>query len=461
MRREIRNQSLMLLCALTLVLMVILVQIRLACAADQVLPANPRSPFQIVANDGTPIDVSGSYGSICTRDGEVVFDGSSTKYTPFYSEVANMVNGTHLSTYTLAYHYDEALRPETLSVASGLRNFKANSGAKMTTTLLPGPAQQTIYDAFGEYHGALFAYNFRTGEVYSSVSIPTGQSGNEEDSYLDDRIRNPYASGSTFKIATLVCALSQNPDLKNYTYTCDGNHEVVQGADITCGRAHSGPLTMSDAIGYSCNCYFASLIEQLDVEKTCDILEDLGINTLGKRKEGKIDELVYKKGVSKFASNRSSDQIWKLIGPGSTVSLVDMAKMAGAISNGGSCAVPYIVESIYDPNDEVYTYTAPEADIETLVSPKVAEMLKPMWSNAVDNHYNNRLNPKITLAKTGTSEHTDNKTGDEYNNRLLLGVIEEYDTAFMLVVEHLPSGDTKIMDIANTLLQVLEEAALT
>jgi membrane peptidoglycan carboxypeptidase len=214
---------------------------------------------------------------------------------------------------------------------------------------------------------------------------------------------------------------------------------------------------MSDALGKSCNCYFASLVEQLDVDDACDTLEELGIDTLGKRKEGKINELVYKKGTATFVNNTSSQHIWKLIGPGSDISLVDMAKIAGAISNNGSCAVPYLVESIYDPNDEVYTYQNQEAKMEALVQPEVAEILKPIWSNAVDKYYRNRLDSRITLAKTGTSENTVNETGEEYNNRLLLGVVDEYQTAFMLVVEHLPAGNNKIMDIANTLVQVLDE----
>lgn len=458
MRSEIRNQGFMIFISFTLVLMTILVQARLIAASDQVTLVNPRSPFQITEDDGIPITVAGAYGSICTMDGEVVYDGSTTKYAPFYPTIANVYKGLHLSEYTLAWYHAEALKPESLNVLGGLHNYKANSGVRMTTTLLPGPAQQVLYDAFGEYNGALFAYNYVTGEVYSMLSVPAAQFGDEEDKYLINRNCGVYTPGSTMKIVTLVCALTQNPELQNYTYTCTGTHEVPNGKAITCDYVHYGPLTMSDAIGHSCNCYFASLIEQLDVDKTCDILDDLGINSLGKYKTDYIDLIPYRKGIAQFEKNNSSQHIWKLIGQGSEVNLIDMARLAGAIANGGSSAVPYLVDSIYDPNDEVYTLSNPEAKMVDLVSTRTAELLKPMWSDAVKNHYSNRLDHRITLAKTGTAEYKD-KAGSEYHNRLLMGVVEEYNTAFILVVEHLPAGNSKIMDIGNTLVQVLHEAS--
>ena len=64
----------------------------------------------------------------------------------------------------------------------------------------------------------------------------------------------------------------------------------------------------------------------------------------------------------------------------------------------------------------------------------------------------------MTLAKSGTSEHTDSATGEEYNNRLLVGVMEEHNVAFMLMVERLPAGDSLIVTIANTLAQVIDDA---
>lgn len=459
MRSEIRNQRLMVFIALTMVLMVILVQVRLFFAADEVKPVNPRSPFQVYTDDGTPVEVTGSFGSICTRDGEIVYDGIHTKYSLFYNVVGNVLNETHLSEFTLAYNYEKALMPETLSVMSGLHDFKANSGVRMTTTLLPGPVQQALYDSFGSYKGALFAYNYLTGEVYCMISVPSAQSGNEEDGYLLNRVRMPYTPGSTMKIVTLVCALTQDPALKDHTYTCTGVHKTPNGNQITCDFVH-GKLSMTQAVGKSCNCYFASLIEKMDVDKTCDILDELGINSLGKYRSGSINALSYIKGFAKFVNNTSDQHIWKLIGQGSEISLIDMSRMAGAIVNGGSCAAPYIVSSIYDPNDEVCTMSDPEVKMDQLVSPEAAAMLKPIWTEAVEENYK-KLDPRITVAKTGTSEYEDDSEAGEHHNRLLLGAIEEYNTAFMLVVEELPAGNSQIMDIANTLVRVLEEADLS
>lgn len=459
MRSEIRNQRLMSLIALSLVLMVIAVQVRLFFAADLVTPVNPRSPFQVYTDDGTPVEVTGSFGSIHTRDGELVFDGMNTKYTIFLNTVGSVRNEVHLSQGTLAFNYREALTPETLSVMSGLHNFKPNSGVQMTTTLLPGPVQQAIYDSFGEYYGAIYAYNYVTGETYCMLSVPSSaEKEPDDDGHFENRVRANFTPGSTMKIVTLVCALTQDPSLKEHTYTCSGSHKTPNGNEITCGSPH-GKLTMTQAVGKSCNCYFASLIEKLDVDKTCDILDGLGIDSLGKERTGYIGEISYSKGFAKFVNNTSGQHIWKLIGQGSEVNLIDMARMAGAIANGGSSAVPYLVENIYDPNDEIYTQTTPEPELEELVSPDVAAMLKPIWAQAVEENYK-KLDSRITLAKTGTAEYKD-ENGEKYHNRLLLGVVEEYNTAFMLVVVGLPAGNSLIMDIGNTLVQALDAADLS
>lgn len=462
MRSEIRNQPLIIVMAVLLAAIVVLVQVRLAFAADQVKPIDLSSPINIEVSGGEePITVTGNHGFISTRDGEVVFDGTATKYPALYAIVGNVKDGAHQNDYTLGYLYQEQMKPETLTVWGGIHTFDSDSGVEMRTTLLPGPAQQTLYEAFGGYHGALFAYNYVTGEVYTMLSVPSAQDGPEDDGHLTNRVRSVYTPGSTMKIVTLVCALTQDPDFQNYTYTCTGAHILSSGAEVTCGVAHSGPLTMSQAIGKSCNCYFASLIEQLDVDETCDILEEMGISPADKYGTGYIDKISYKKGIASFENNTSFSQIWKLIGQGSEVSLIDMARMAGAVMNGGSCAAPYIVQCIYNPNEDVFTEVAEAAEMDELVTPETAALLKPMWADAVANYYSSRVDSSITLAKTGTSEHIDDTTGEEYNNRLLLGVMEEYNTAFMLVVERLSPGDSKIMDIANTLAQVLREADLS
>lgn len=396
-------------------------------------------------------------GSVATRDGEIVYDGSSTKYPEFKATIANVASGSrgnHLSSNTLGKLYEQNLKVGDLTAKGGVMQYEGMEPRVMTTTLLPGAAQQRLREAFGDYNGALFAYNYKTGEIYTVLSLPT--------SHMENLAFGTYSSGSTMKVVTLVAALTQNPELQNFTYTCTGAFKPVSGKNITCDGKH-GKVDMTTAIGKSCNCYFAALIQELDVDTTRDILTSLGFNSIEDKKgTGSIGKLTYSTGFATFKATTSFDEIWKLIGQGNTVSLVDMARIAGAVANGGSSADPYVVQSIYDPNEDTYIIEGPTVNVSQLVDPDTADLLAGMWSEAVRKHYHTRkvpLDARVTYAKTGTAELTD-ADGKEYHNRLMIGAMEEYSVAFMLVTEHVPEGSTQIFTVANTLAQVIAEAGL-
>ena len=83
-----------------------------------------------------------------------------------------------------------------------------------------------------------------------------------------------------------------------------------------------------------------------------------------------------------------------------------------------------------------------------LVRDDAAVQTEQVWSDATEAYYRSgsrKLNEKITHGKTGTSEI------GEGNNRLIMGVMEEYDTAFVVIVEGLPAGDPLMIAIANVL----------
>lgn len=445
--------------AFLLAAIVVVTQYRLMLAVDYiVVPPPPTTAEGVVQEDqGTP-------GVVCSQDGEVIFDGSHTKYPEFYAIAANVNsgNGTHLSHHTIAYKYREELAIETLSVWGGMHSFVGRSGSKITTTLLSGESHAALREAFSGYQGALFAYDYVTGEVLISLSLPSAQTGTDTDGHLTNRVFGYHTPGSTMKMVTLICALTQNPELQDFTHTCTGTYKLPSGGEVTCEYDHGASLSMSDAIGHSCNCYFAALIGQLDVEETCEILQSLGFNTKEEKAlEDHIDRLLYRKGYAIFDSNTSFDSVWRLIGQGSTVSLVDMAQIAGAVANDGFAAKPYIIEEIYDPDKDIVTHQAAPGAMTELMRSSVADVLSELWHEAVEERYYTRKTPldnRVTLAKSGTSEHIDPVTGEEYNNRLLVGVMEEYDVAFMLMVERLPAGDSLIVTIANTLAQVIDDA---
>jgi cell division protein FtsI/penicillin-binding protein 2 len=55
----------------------------------------------------------------------------------------------------------------------------------------------------------------------------------------------------------------------------------------------------------------------------------------------------------KITDTASFKNVWSLVGQGQTlVNAADMAMIAGAVANGGKTAVPYIVESVTNPNKD-------------------------------------------------------------------------------------------------------------
>lgn len=441
MRSEKRKKILVYLMAALILLSIPAVYLRLSyCVVE--------APPQVLEK------ITGAYGTMTDREGNRIYGREGCSHDEYYNIIdGTRSNGNVDSTYTLAVKFGAELAAREVSLLSGYEAEQVKAdGANLATTLLPGSALTALREAFGEYDGAVFAYNYRTGEVYVMLSLPSVSPDKAPGGKSKNDNLGTYMPGSSFKPVASACALSQDPQLEHFTYTCTGAHRLADGTDITCGGAHGGPLTMADALGRSCNCYFAALIGQLDPEQVGKILDRMGITL---REEGtkvpmaRIDRILRETSSTVFQDPQRNQDVWSMIGEvGNTANLIDLACIAGAIVNGGSSAEPYLVASIYDPNEEEYTYQAEKGVMNGLILDSAAERTGQIWSEATEAYYRtgkNTLDSRISHGKTGTSEI------GEGNNRLILGVMEEYDTAFVVAVEGLSAGDPLMISIANVL----------
>ncbi len=437
MRSEIRKRYLMVCMAMLLAVAVVVAQVRLFRIPSQI---SPEKNSQIV------LRLTGSYGRITTRDGVDLYNGN-TCCAPVLSNLVGMApTGTHQIHNAIAYRYRSDLAPKSINAFSGYHGLVGLEGKVLTTTLLSDKSQDLLAARFEDGEGCVFAYNYKTGEVYTALSL-------DKDSYLINKVlKGTYIPGSTMKIATLACALEQNPDLQNFVHTCTGKLALPGGGTVRCHGIH-GEIGMTKAIGKSCNCYFAALVCQLDPEKACGTLRDLGFLVNGEEGTAPpVDRLNRTASTTVFQSNSKLTDVWGMVGQGQTaVNLMDMAQIAGAVANGGQAARPYLVRSIYDPNEKAYSHKA-QTVTNTLLSEETAALMHRLWKKAVEQHYETKgLDDAITLAKTGTAQIGADK---QVENRLLLGVIEESDTAFIIVVED--ASDAGIMvSVANTLVEIL------
>ncbi len=389
--------------------------------------------------------------TISDRSGTLLYDGECLEQ----DTVGNLVGTEGLIANSLYNRYKDEMIVSGFNPLVGRDSLQ---GTSMQTTLMPLADQIRIKNLYGSYDGACFAYNYETGEVYIALSLPCGLgAGLREGSMFNGCLDGTYVPASTMKILTTICAVAQNPDLVDFEFTCQKSLMLDDGNIVNCHDYH-GKIDLSDALGHSCNCYMAALIQKLNVKETSRILAQLGILNKGTEAvedslRGVMDKLSYAYGHTEFTSFKQFQSVWGLIGQGDTrANPVNMAMVAAAVANGGSVAQPYIMESIVNHGTKV-AYEAPEAQTLTIIDASTARMVKMAWEIAVKDHYHNGAKPLdevISLAKTGTAEEDGG-----INDRLLLGVMEAYKTAFFIIVEDSSDNNGLVFAVANLLAETV------
>ena len=271
MSSESRKKILVYLMAFTMLLTIPAVYIRLSFCVEEAPPPVLET-------------ITGSYGTMTDRNGTKIYDRKGCTFDEFYNIIDGILsNGNTDSTYTLAYKFGHELAAQTISLLSGysLDAVKVD-GSNLATTLLPGEALVTLREAFGEYDGTIFAYNYKTGEILCAITTPTydpddvpdiaaDDSGAYDGVYLNRFIQSAYIPGSIFKVVTTAAALDSVKDILDRTFTCDGVYEY--GIDrVTCQKAH-GTLALKQALAKSCNCSFAqiaNLVGKENLQKYAD-----------------------------------------------------------------------------------------------------------------------------------------------------------------------------------------------
>lgn len=442
MRAEKRKKYIAIWMAALLVLSVPVAWVRAIIAADE-----------LTIHDYTML--SEFKTSIATANGDVLFRDSCVDPGLFGNLIGMPVTSKDENriSNSITGHYAEEMIPAALNPLAGIKAMTEEDAEQLLTTLLSVEAHEAVREAFASHDGICAAYNYVTGEVYMLLSLPSGLSLADdapEGSLINVCLRGRVVPGSTMKLVAIICALDQGID-PNFTYVCTGELELPDGNIVKCHRSSGhGKLGLEDAVGLSCNTYMAALIQQLDVEQAQETLHRMGFLLNGEEAEtnGKVSRLSHIYSRTTFDSNRKFNSVWGLVGQGeSNVNPVHMLTVIGAIAGEGKTAAPYLVERI--GTEEKARFQAEEAETLTLMDSETARRVAGHWRQATEAYY--KMDERFTMLKTGTAQV---KNG---NNRLLMGVIEDINTAFYISVTG-SSGD-EIYDIANTLLSCLPDGS--
>ncbi len=276
--------------------------------------------------------------------------------------------------------------------------------------------------------GALVAIDVRTGEPLCIASYPTynlqtflrDYSALQEDEgtpMLNRALQGLYSPGSTFKPCMALAALTEGFIDGKTEIVCTGVYKKYQDAGYAPGCTGShGSLTVDKALTYSCNFFFYTVgdtIQIKNIDKYGALLglgEPSGIELY--EETGQVASPEYK--AWRYAGQRNAawyaaDTIQASIGQGFTlVTPIQLARYAAAIANSGttySCSILKSASS-YDYSESVYE-REPEVVSQVKSSQATWDLIHSGMRGAITNG-TARMEffgfPYTVAAKTGTTE---------------------------------------------------------
>ena len=341
---------------------------------------------------------------------------------------------------------------------NSLTGLYSYSGAGQIQMTLSAHLQMAALEAMGDYKGTLAVYNYKTGEILCAVSTPgfdpeempdvgSDSTGIYEGVYMNRFVQSVYIPGSIFKVVTAAAALEEIPNIRQQTFTCTGTHSYGVDA-VTCEYAH-GTLDFDGAMTQSCNCAYATIMDQLGAE-----------TLLAYVKKYQLVDPVSFDGVTTAAGNFQKapslvEAAWSGIGQYTDqINPCRYMTFMGAVANGGVAVTPHVVQQV--TCDGKVTYRADTGTTQRIMPEEVANTLQEMMRNNVTVKYGADNFPGMTVcAKSGTGQ----VGGDKKSNAMFSGFVidEEYPLAFIVAVENAGYGRLVCVPILADVLAVCKQ----
>ncbi len=287
--------------------------------------------------------------------------------------------------------------------------------------------QTAAEDAFraSGFNGAAVALDPQSGELLALVSLPaydpnafaSGIDGTSWTALNQDRLtplqnralQGRYSPGSTFKIAMAIAALEEGVIDPDFKVACDGGG-TFYGRFYRCHATH-GVVGMEEALEKSCNTYFYTLGQKLDVDQIHKWSTALGLGELsGIDLPYEVQGLVPSRDWKQAATGERwypGETISVAIGQGQvSVTPLSLAVMMATVANGGHRVTPRLLDAW---NDGSGWQQAPRPSTASMVrmSPQTAETLRNGLWNVVNREgtgRRGRIRGRDVIGKTGTAQ---------------------------------------------------------
>ena len=399
-------------------------------------------------------------GTIYDRDGEIlaITQNNQRKYNSdviIRKSLLHIIgdNSGHFS--SIQTNYDATLAGYTYM--AGIYELAHHNAVPKMELTVSAALNKKLYNAFGNKKGAVIAYNYKTGEIVATLSMPNYDPYNPpkdmnsesyDGIYVNRAFNGMYPPGSTFKIVTALCALENISDIQTRKFICEGKQKNADGGEIICNGKH-GEITLQEGIKVSCNIVFASLANELGAEKLRLTAESVGFNS-----GFSVGEIPCNGGYYDAKNATITDLGWSGVGQYTVLaSPINLMKLSGTIANGGNEMNPRLIKSIKNSLGIPTNLNIPMQKAKIKVEHSKA--LTAMMKDAAAYSFGTELTNKYSLrAKTGTAEV---EKGEPHS--WVTGFLEDskHPYAFAIIIENGGSAANSTRYILNTLLKGLIE----
>ena len=301
-----------------------------------------------------------------------------------------------------------------------------NEGRQLQLTL-DYDLQQAAEDAFAVagFNGAAVVLDPRSGEILSLVSLPAydpnafalgidqstwNELNQDTELPLSNRaLQGRYSPGSTFKIATAIAALEEGIVTPDFRVSCRGGG-TFYGRFYQCHTTH-GSVDMREALEQSCNTYFYTLGEMMEIDQIHKWAAVLGLGELsGLGLPHEVQGLMPSSAWKREARGEPwypGETISVAIGQGPvSVTPISMAVMMATVANRGKRVTPYLLKAFNDGTGWTPA-VAPAPGSAVSVSPAtLGAVTDGLWYvvNRAGTGRRGRIEGRDVIGKTGTAQ---------------------------------------------------------
>jgi len=191
----------------------------------------------------------------------------------------------------------------------GNKKFEVNSSGRKGKVLasndpISGKNIQLTLDAklheytqlvLGDEVASVFIMDLEKGDVLVSASKPTfdpnlfsgGISSSDYQRYLENiyspffnrPLAGQYAPGSTFKMITLLAALESGLIDEDFTFYCNGSHEITGGVFHCWNPKGHGTVGIKKSLKESCDVFYYRLAEIIGIERIAEMARRFGFGS--------------------------------------------------------------------------------------------------------------------------------------------------------------------------------------